>query len=238
MVRPAEPMSLRRQWLRRLPFHAPLKALYHRLRTPRHAFQPYGYTEVDRHPALFGLCHALVGDGADRRLLSFGCSTGEEVFSLRRYFPAARITGLDVDKRRLRFARRHLARGGGDSGMSFVAGYDARAAEGLYDVILCLSVFRHGWLQGGPLDRCDAWIRFADFERVVTGLAHRVKPGGLLALFHGNFRFADTSVSADFDRVASWSGPDPDPTTPVYGPDNRLIAAAVAECALFRRRAV
>jgi len=38
-----------------------------------------------------------LGDGAGVRLLSFGCSRGEEVFTLRHYFSTAAIKGIDID---------------------------------------------------------------------------------------------------------------------------------------------
>lgn len=58
---------------------------------PDNLFQPYARTAFDRHPRIFSCVRDRVPDSDTTRILSFGCSTGEEVFSLRRYFPQAKI---------------------------------------------------------------------------------------------------------------------------------------------------
>ena len=60
--------------------------LYRKVRRPLPGeFQPYYYTRPDRYPWLFGFAAARIGARRDVRILSFGCSRGDEVFSLRRY---------------------------------------------------------------------------------------------------------------------------------------------------------
>ena len=56
-------------------------------------FQPYPHTLPDRYPWLFDFAAAALDDLPAPRLLSFGCSRGEEVLSLRRRFPDAAIKG-------------------------------------------------------------------------------------------------------------------------------------------------
>src|SRR6185312_10759201 len=69
-------------------------------------FQPYAHTAPDRYPWLFRFAAEQLGDGADRRLLSFGCSRGDEVVSLRRHFPSAFIKGLDISPRNIAACRK------------------------------------------------------------------------------------------------------------------------------------
>src|SRR5665213_1447179 len=64
-------------------------------------FQPYNHTLWDRYPWLFRFAAARLGDVKNLCILSFGCSRGEEVFSLRNYFPAATIKGIDIDPRNI-----------------------------------------------------------------------------------------------------------------------------------------
>src|SRR5882724_9636400 len=64
-------------------------------------FQPYNHTLLNRYPWLFQFARESLGDTADLRVLSFGCSLGEEVFALRKYFPAAAIKGIDIDRRNI-----------------------------------------------------------------------------------------------------------------------------------------
>lgn len=47
---------------------------------------------MDRYPA----CKNYFNGKQDLKILSYGCSTGEEVLTLRRYFPTAQIIGTDI----------------------------------------------------------------------------------------------------------------------------------------------
>ena len=68
-------------------------------------FQHWPHTEVDRYPQLFdALAERLSGIEAPR-ILSFGCSTGEEVLTLKAHFPGAEVFGCDIDWFNLRASR-------------------------------------------------------------------------------------------------------------------------------------
>jgi hypothetical protein len=56
---------------------------------PKGAFQPFNDTLDNRYPGIFEFAQAELGAASAIRILSYGCSTGDEVFSLRRYFPRA-----------------------------------------------------------------------------------------------------------------------------------------------------
>ncbi len=205
-----------------------------RLFQARSLFQPYGTTQEDRYPLIFRYAaEALTGVPAPR-LLSFGCSTGEEVFTLRRYFPTARITGLDIVPARIRRARARLARDGGDPRLRFaVAASAEHEAAQSYDAVFAMAVFRHGGLGAGPA-RCDGRIAFEDFERSVGALAGTLKPGGLLAIRHANFRFSDTAAAAGFTQVLK-SPPAPARSPPLYGRDHRRLPDAERDDGIFRK---
>jgi chemotaxis methyl-accepting protein methylase len=49
------------------------------------------WTAPNRYPEIFAA--AVAAAAAARRILSFGCSTGEECVSLAEYFPKAEIIG-------------------------------------------------------------------------------------------------------------------------------------------------
>lgn len=204
-----------------------------RLRRPDNLFQPFGYTEADRHPELFAFVRERLGDGPDRRLLSFGCSDGEEVFSLRRHFPAASIKGIDIDRRRIARCRQRLAAGGGDERIAFeAAGSAADERRDHYDAIFAMAVFRHGDLSDAP-PRCDHLIRFADFERSVVALAACVRPGGLIVLRHASFRFGDTAAARAFRCVHAVATVGEG--TPIYDRDNRLVPGATGDDGVYEK---
>jgi SAM-dependent methyltransferase len=234
------------RWVRHLPGYAALSWLRQmildrnfretaRLRSspPPGLFQPTGHTKLDRHPDLFAFAREIVGDGPDRQLLSFGCSTGEEVFSLRRYFAETRITGIDISPHRIRECRRRALRLGGDPAIRFAVAASAEDfAPESFDAIFANSVLRHGDLALAP-PQCDHRLRFADFERVVSGLARCVRPGGLFVLRHTNFRFTDTEAAEDFETRLLMRR---DGKTPLYDTANRLAPPEREEAVVFRRR--
>jgi SAM-dependent methyltransferase len=202
---------------------------------PRDLFQPEPTTAENRYPTLFQFVRDHLADGADRRILSFGCSTGEEVFSLRRYFPTARIKGVDINRRNIRACRKRLARIGGDPGLSFeIAGSAVAEPTACYDAIFAMAVFRHGGLGAAP-PRCDHLLKFDDFERSVGELARSLKPRGLLVLRHGNFRFGDTATASAFRRICAAPFYPKAAPTPLYGPDNRLLPNGEANDGVFEK---
>jgi SAM-dependent methyltransferase len=201
---------------------------------PRGLFQPHGKTGADRYPAVFAFVGRALGDGAGARLLSFGCSTGEEVFTLRRYCPRAAITGLDISAARIATCRARLAGRGGDPGITFAVASTARGLETAgVDAIFAMAVFRHGRLGDVP-ETCAAVIRFADVAVAIDDLARCLRPGGFFAIRNANFRFADTPAAADFDLVLSLPAAT---DTPVYGRDDRLLPREALEQVVFRKRA-
>jgi SAM-dependent methyltransferase len=195
-------------------------------------FQPFGFTALDRYPVVFRYIQRQLGAERPVALLSFGCASGEEVFTLRRYFPNATVKGLDVDPIQIRRSQAALAARGGDPRISFeVAGSPDAEADASYDAIFAMAVFRHGDLHLRP-PSCEKWVRFEDFEAAVTSLARALRPGGYLALRNANFRFADTALASQFERRLAR---EPNPATPAYGRDNRLIEDDVPDDGVFQK---
>lgn len=172
-----------------------------RLRPPANMFQYRSLTQPNRYPRIFSFVRDRLAPLPQPRLLSFGCSTGEEVFSLRMYFPRATIKGIDIAATNIAACRRKLA-ATGDPGIEF-AWAESAAGEPpeSYDAIFCLAVFQHQALQDPKILTCERYLRFEAFEATVAGLARCLKPGGLLAIRHLDFRFSDTACRADFDAI-------------------------------------
>jgi SAM-dependent methyltransferase len=164
-------------------------------------FQPYTYTQPDRYPWLFGFAATRIGSRQDQRILSFGCSRGDEVFSLRRYFPAAAIRGIDISARNIARCRARARATGFANGSFEIAATTAGEPTGAYDAIFCLAVLCNGDLTTSKAQRCDPGRHFETFNRLIGDFARCLKSGGLLVLHTTNFRFCDTSVAADFDVV-------------------------------------
>ena len=53
---------------------------------PADLHQTAALTRMDRYPEIFSICRDYFAAARDLRILSYGCATGEEVMTLRRYF--------------------------------------------------------------------------------------------------------------------------------------------------------
>ncbi|PPT92641.1 SAM-dependent methyltransferase [Xanthomonas theicola] len=206
------------------------------LTSPLPLFQDYGTTAMDRYPALFGFVQAALGADRDAQLLSFGCASGEEVFSLRAYFRNATITGLDIHPGHIATCRRQL-RARPDPKLHFrVAGSTSGEADAAYDAIFCMAVLRRGELAAHRGDRCDHLIQFQDVDAQLTDFARCLRPGGLLVLRHAHFRLRDTGAARWFETALCMPLPER-ADTPLFGPDNVRLRVPADEQVVFRRRA-
>lgn len=203
---------------------------------PDNLFQPSGHTVRDRYPRLFSFVRDRLAEVPVPRLLSYGCSTGEEVFTLKRYFPAAEITGIDINPRSIEACRGKLARRN-EPGIRFeLAGTPNAEPDSFYDAIFCMAVLRHGELGESRAERCDHLIRFDDFETTVAGLCRVLKPGGYLLIRHSNFRFADTASAPEFDVISCVANDRSLDKNPIYDKDNSLLEGCIYTDSVFRKR--
>jgi SAM-dependent methyltransferase len=206
------------------------------LRRPRGAFQPFYDTKADRYPRIFSFAQSELGADSAVRILSYGCSTGEEVFSLRRYFPRAVIKGTDINAGVIAVCRRRLKQTD-DAALSFEAASSTDGEPaGAYDAIFCMAVLRHGDLAMPGVTRCDHLIRFEDFARAIEDFKRCLKPGGLLVIRHSNFRLCDAPSGAAFETVLRVGTPATAKKTPIFGADNRLMDGIEYPDTVFRKR--
>lgn len=205
---------------------------------PDNLFQPYSETRFNRYPGIFSFVCQQLSNVKMPRLLSYGCSRGEEVFTLRDYFPAAEIVGIDINSRNISICHKKLKQNG-DSRICFKqAGSPVAEPVAFYDAIFCMAVLQHGGLRASNAENCAYLITFADFEQTVAGLSQCLKPGGYLTIRFSNFRFSDTWVAKEFDAVFSLNDKSPRLDTPIYGSDNQRIVDGLYNEAVFRKRIV
>jgi SAM-dependent methyltransferase len=216
------------RWARRMT-DPELRTIDRLIRT-RHGqlFQPFPDTAEERYPALFDALAERLADLPSPRILSFGCSSGEEVRALRRRLSQARITGVDLNPRALAKARR------ADSNplSHYCSAIDLADR---FDAILALAVFRHGALEADRPEDCSAILPFAQVEQGIAALDACLMPGGWLAIHNSHFRFNDTSAAIHFD-AAQIDLPEVWPTPVLYGSDNIRIAEAQLLPVLYQKR--
>jgi hypothetical protein len=164
--------------------------------------QTTALTAMDRYPRIFSACRDFFGDRQDLKILSFGCSTGEEVLTLRRYFPSAFITGAEINRRSLASCWKRNV----DDRIAFV--YSDRETiprHGPFDAIFCMAV-----LQRTPMSIEDDHITslkriypFEKFDRQVSELDLLLKKNGLFVVHHTPYQFSEASVAANYLPLAN-----------------------------------
>lgn len=174
-----------------------------KLLSGRRLHQGAGTTAMDRFPEIFAACRDFFGNRQDLNLLSFGCSSGEEVVTLRQYFPSASITGAEINGRSLAMCRKRVV----DSRISFIrSDPETLRQRGPFDAIFCMAV-----LQRLPLKRVHGQFPaslkgiypFERFDEQITEFDRLLKKGGLLVVHAKAYAFAHATVSARYESLAS-----------------------------------
>ena len=205
--------------------------LYTRLRYGSGHLQGSTFTHMDRFPVLFNFCRVLLASHSTPRILSFGCSTGEEVFTLARYLPHAEIIGVDLNRWCLARARQHQRLLSNARICFHHARSSAFAAEGGFDVIFALAVFQR---TENALAASASGFRFRTFEQFIRMLDQKLKPGGVLFLDQCDFAFADTSVAPRYQPLA-FPASNRARDRALFGPDDTLRTTAYSAPRAYRK---
>jgi hypothetical protein len=211
--------------VRLLPIAEGRARLFTRLFYRGQVHQTTPYSEEDRYPELFDLVARMApGTG---RILSFGCSTGEELVALRRRFPLAEIVGAEINARSRRIAATRIAT---DSKAGVVP---PRGIEGQFDAIFALAVFQREphMVEESRQEDLSARYPFGRFDSSITELADRLEAGGLLCVFHNQYRVEDSTASPSLEPLME----SPVATGPFFGRDGRRLDSAIART-IFRKR--
>jgi SAM-dependent methyltransferase len=174
-------------------------------------------TALNRYPEIFAA--AAASTPRAKRVLSFGCSTGEECVTLADYFPTAQIVGTDINPVNLLRARKHQTHR-----IRFVYARDRiLSGFGGFDVVFCMAVLRTS--KKGRVYRYYPFDRFVERARFLESL---VKPGGLLVIHNASYRFSDAPRRFTYDTVPVVAEHDK-----VYLPDG--MTATKPDGCMFRR---
>lgn len=192
------------------------------------AYQRSSFTLPDRYPELFAAARAHLGDSPAHRILSFGCSSGEEVVTLGRHFAQARVTGVDINDWCLRQCRRRRL----GARFTFLHRQSAAfAASQPFDIIFCLAVFQRTEHRQGAITASH--MDFADFEREIAMLDALLKPGGLLIIDHSDFRFSDTACGAGYSPLLFAGSRIERPERAIFAADGRRLPGCFNEERVF-----
>jgi hypothetical protein len=134
----------------------------------------------------FSLLSAAAAPDA-RRILSFGCSTGEECVTLADYFPKAEIVGAEINPVVLLKAMKNRS-----NRIRFVYASDRILKRlGGFDALFCMAVLRSA-----------GHYPFEIYEERALFLETLVRPGGLLVIHNSPYRFGDTARRGSYETIS------------------------------------
>ena len=154
-------------------------------------------TQLNRHPDIFEALGARFKD-QPIRLLSFGCSTGEECQSLSTYLPNAMIIGVDVNKKSIEKAKSKFS----SEKLSFYH-IEAKSLHtlGKFDVITAISVLCR-YPESKLIQNIDSVFPFSIFEMSVGYLDQVLNPKGYLFIRSSNFIFMETEYHEKYEVIS------------------------------------
>ena len=199
--------------------------LWTRLAHRRELHQIAPYTWLNRYPLLFDLAAEMAPDA--RRILSFGCSIGEELISLRNRFAYAEIVGAEINPRSRAIARGRVA---ADPRTTVIA---PERIAGSFDLVFALSVLQRdprGLKSEMEARHLAALYPFARFDAGVRSLVERLRPGGFLIVANALYRVEDSSAAVELEPIVG----SPRVRRILLKPDGHRLEDAVART-VFRK---
>jgi hypothetical protein len=155
-------------------------------------------TSYNRYPEIFSFAQKTIKkNNSEIKILSFGCSTGEECFSLHDYFPNARIVGVDINTKNLRQCdKKNIHK----EIIFLLSNENNITSNGPYDIIFAMSVLC-SWPATKGLKNINKIYPFHKYENITTMLSDNLSAEGLLVIFNSNYLFEETTVGCEYERI-------------------------------------
>lgn len=186
----------------------------------KHQFQDSVFTKPYRYPRLFEQCSIYFQAHPAPAILSFGCSTGEEVFSLSDYLPQAIITGIDINSWCIKECNRKNKSDRISFGLRHSKKFDS--LSGL-DAIFCMAVFQRTENKKKTTQRTTK-ITFGQFEKELAILDQKLGVGGLFFIDVCDFDLADTLLYSARYRPLEFEANRLPKALPVFNRQNERVA--------------
>lgn len=203
---------------------------YNKLFNAKNIHQTTSSTCIDRYPDVFSEARDYFQGKKPPKILSFGCSTGEEVITLCHYFPHSQIVGAEINQNSLRKCRSLNM----DKRVSFIESTPENlAAHGPYDLIFCMAVLQRtpGTIEQKQIRDLKKIYPFEKFQEKVVELDKLLTKDGLFVIHMSQYDLPDTCVA---DRYRPWGNC----TQAVYGPwffgpDSKLKTSTAPRPSIF-----
>ena len=187
-------------------------------------------TCMNRYPVIFSACKDYLKDKENINILSYGCSTGEEVVTLREYFNNATIIGAEINSHSLEVCRsRNL-----DNKIKFIVSKESEISKhGKYDAVFCMAVLQRtpDTITSQGITSLKKIYPFEKFEKQIIELDRYVKKGGLLIIHFSQYYFEDTVVSKKYKALGNYN--QDDYTSSIFDKNSNLIEEPYSRKSIF-----
>lgn len=195
--------------------------------------QTTSLTYMDRYPTIFAGCRDYFKGQDNIKILSYGCSTGEEVLTLRRYFPNATIVGAEINPHSLRICKSLPL----NEKTKFINSTPREIIkQGPYDIVFCMAV-----LQRTPHVVTEQKIKslkkiypFEKFEKQVIELDQSVAPQGLMVIHFSQYSFEDTKISSRYQALGEYN--QDDYHAAIFDKNSNIIIKPIPRKSIFVKR--
>lgn len=201
-----------------------------KLRYTNSVHQTTPATAMNRYPMIFSACRTYLHNRTNLKILSFGCSTGEEVLTLRHYFPDATIIGAEINQYSLEIARKRCL----DNKMTFINSTSEEIAKhGPYDAVFCMAVFQRTpqFIAERGIKDLSRIYPFHRFEKQICELDKCINTDGLLVIHFSQYDFADTCVAHKYQAYGSYNQDHYGPY--IFGKDSKLAPVPKSRNSIF-----
>ncbi len=192
-------------------------------------------TCMNRFPIIFSACKEYYEGKDNIKILSFGCSTGEEVLTLRYYFPTATIVGAEINEHSLNICKKRKL----DEKVQFINS-TKEELENLapFDVIFCMAVFQRtpGLIAEKNITNLKKIYPFEKFEKQIIELDNLLKEGGMMVVHFSQYDLLDTEVSSKYKVYGNYNQDNYGPY--IFDKDSKLVQEKIKRYSIFIKDAV
>lgn len=152
-------------------------------------------TGINRYPEIFKFCFDINPNPFN--ILSYGCSSGEEVETLAMFFGTSNIYGVDINEDMINQTRLKFKY------INRIKTSKEIIKEVKYDFIFCMSVLCR-WPDTEKIEDCSNTYNFEKFNTTLNDLDKQLMIGGYLVIYNSNFIFDNSDVSDNYISVGNW----------------------------------